>query len=664
MTIKRQLSVSYSALYFVIVGLIILSVSVFTYRILNAQATGGMEALVNNTKNMIEMNYGNIVKNYLKGIAEKDEDIVNYFYYGEYSAGKMSEEQAKKYVSSALLAQKIGSTGYVYCLNTSGVVKVHPKKELVGTNLSENDFIQIQKRDREGYLEYEWANPGETVKREKALYMTWFEPWDWIISVSSYRSEFSNLVNMRDVEKGLLDIKLGRTGYLYVMDYSGKLLIHPTLRGQNISENKDEHGFFYIKDMLARKDGEVTYAWKNPGEAKEREKVVYFRSIDSLGIIIAGGTYTDELISASAVILLVSGGLFVIGFAIVLAVSTFVAGHFSKPLTPLKSMLKEIGRGDLTATLDARISGRRDEIGEIARAAADMQNKLRELTMAVRASAAAVERGAHEIVGSVDEQAATTNQMSASVSEITSTMEELSASSTQIAEHSRSVVDIANQTWENSKKGSQSMTILQEKIEGIRSDNQVSLDEVVELGSKSKEISKVMSIINTVADQTKLIAFNAALEASSAGESGKRFGVVAAEIRRLADSVTESTGEIEQKISEIQDSISRLVITSEKRALGIADGMRATIVTAELLAELVGAASRTTTAAQQISLSTQQQRTASNQVVVALREIVNASQHTADSINRIVEISRDLTGTSERLAGEVGQFKLARDEAS
>ncbi len=110
-------------------------------------------------------------------------------------------------------------------------------------------------------------------------------------------------------------------------------------------------------------------------------------------------------------------------------------------------------------------------------------------------------------------------------------------------------------------------------METIRHDNQHSLKEIVDLGGKSKEISKIMEIIDTVADQTKLIAFNAALEASSAGEAGKRFGVVAAEIRRLADSVTESTGEIAKKVGEIQESIGRLVITSEKGALGIEQGM-------------------------------------------------------------------------------------------
>ena len=97
--------------------------------------------------------------------------------------------------------------------------------------------------------------------------------------------------------------------------------------------------------------------------------------------------------------------------------------------------------------------------------------------------------------------------------------------------------------------------------------------------------------------------------------------MVAGEIRRLADSVTDSTREIEAKISEIQDSISRLVITSEKGASGITAGLSASANATERLNEIVSAASQTSSAAQQISLSTQQQKTASSQVVLALREI-------------------------------------------
>ena len=202
------------------------------------------------------------------------------------------------------------------------------------------------------------------------------------------------------------------------------------------------------------------------------------------------------------------------------------------------------------------------------------------------------------------------------------------------------------------------------KMEEIRNDNQHALNEIVGLGGKSKEISKIMKIINTVADQTKLIAFNAALEASSAGEAGKRFGVVAAEIRRLADSVTESTEEIEKKVGEIQGSISRLVITSEKGTVSIQQGMDESSRTAGFLSALVDGASETTRSAQQISFSTQQQKTASSQVVIALREIVTASADTARSVRRIADIAQDMTRLSADLKERVERFTLEKGAAA
>ena len=256
--------------------------------------------------------------------------------------------------------------------------------------------------------------------------------------------------------------------------------------------------------------------------------------------------------------------------------------------------------------------------------------------------------------------AAAVEEMSSSVAEITSTMEELSASSTQIADYSQSVVEVANITLESSKKGAGAMQILQSRMSEIHQDSENSLDEIVQLGRKSKEISKVMDLINTVADQTKLIAFNAALEASSAGESGKRFSVVASEIRRLADSVTDSTHEIEDRIQEIQDAINRLVITSEKGASSIEMGMQVSSETAQDLNALVQAASKTSSAAQQISLSTRQQKTASSQVVTALRDIANASMYNAQSVRSITDISEDMIRMSDELNQLTSEFTTAK----
>ena len=167
------------------------------------------------------------------------------------------------------------------------------------------------------------------------------------------------------------------------------------------------------------------------------------------------------------------------------------------------------------------------------------------------------------------------------------------------------MVDIATLTYDNSRKGREGMELLTAKMGHIHHENQASLAEIIHLGDASKEISKVMKIITAIADQTKLIAFNAALEAASAGETGRRFGVVAAEICRLADSVTESTGEIETKVTQIQDAIGRLVLTSEKgsrqhrRRQDRRTGHRRPAWTRWSTPRR-----QTTTAAQQISLST------------------------------------------------------------
>ena len=375
---------------------------------------------------------------------------------------------------------------------------------------------------------------------------------------------------------------------------------------------------------------------------------------NSIGSISAEASKNISTSAINAMIVNIS--LLSFSFMVFVISIYFMRRSVIKPITGLVTVMDSIAAGDLLFSIPE--TNRQDEIGLLSNAAKIMQRQLHNLILEVHNHAAEVYSAAQQIAGSIEEQAATTNQMSASVAEITSTMEELSASSTQIAEHSLSVANIATQNWENSKKGSEAMNIVLTKMADIRTDNQLSLKEIVDLGKRSKEISKVMEIINTVADQTKLIAFNAALEASSAGDAGRRFSVVAAEIRRLADSVTESTNEIDSKINDIQESTSRLIITSEKGSTGIADGLVATTKTSEQLGKLVEAANQTNSAAKQISLSTQQQKTASNQIVVALREIATASNQTVESLSHISQISHDMATLSAKLNELVEKFNF------
>ena len=348
-----------------------------------------------------------------------------------------------------------------------------------------------------------------------------------------------------------------------------------------------------------------------------------------------------------------------------------LTGSLIRPLIDFQRQLK-----DITHSLDLsrRVStDDKAELGDLANQTNELLERLSRAIAAVAKNAQALTQVADRLAktaglsgvhgSDIDHEASQTmaaavEEMASSVAEITSTMEELSTSSTQIADHSQSVVDVANQTLERSRKGSSAMQLLQSKMQDIRSDSEQSLTEIMTLGAKSKQINKVMELINTLAAQTKLIAFNAALEASSAGESGRRFSVVASEIRRLADSVTDSTQEIEAHTDDIQTAINRLVVASEKGASSIEQGVEASMSTAQDLEALLKAASQTSSAAQQISLSTQQQKTASSQVVMALRDIDTASSRNAHSVRSITDISQDMIHMSAELNALVQEFTL------
>ncbi len=265
---------------------------------------------------------------------------------------------------------------------------------------------------------------------------------------------------------------------------------------------------------------------------------------------------------------------------------------------------------------------------------------------------------AKEISSSVQDQASVSAEQSASVTEISSTVEELSASSNQVAENADSVARISTDSLHDSERGMKAIGSLKLKMDEISDDNQVGMKEIVELGRKSNEIGKVMEIINNIADQTKLIAFNAAIEASSAGEAGKRFGVVAVEIRQLADNVMDSTGEIQSKIDEIQQAINRLVINSEQGSSRIKEGNMLAGQTIEELERLVDRAKSAADAASQISLSTKQQKTGTDQVLLALKEIVNGTRQSSAAIKQTSNVTHKLSEMSEKLNELVSRFKL------
>jgi len=359
--IRYKLLISYSAVF--ILSLTVGSAIIFSF--VKEAIEANIESELTNTTqtilNMVRTAADVSIKNHLRAVAEKNKEIAQHFY-RQAQEGALSMEAAKSRTREVMLSQTIGTTGYIYCIDSHGVILIHPEPALVNADLSEYGFIADQKKRKVGYLEYDWKNPGETHPRPKALYMTYFEPWDWIISVSSYRNEFTELVNVDDFRDSILSIVFGETGYSYVLDTQGNLIVHPFLKG-NYFAAIDEKGRQFIQEICARKSGKIIYTWAAPGEPEARDKLVIFNYIPEYEWIVASSSFLEEFYAPLKTIGHLILATVVISFILVLPITLRISSSITNPLQELMARFASGAKGDISVRMQRRS---RDEVGTLA----------------------------------------------------------------------------------------------------------------------------------------------------------------------------------------------------------------------------------------------------------------------------------------------------------
>nr|WP_319494087.1 cache domain-containing protein [uncultured Desulfobacter sp.] len=359
--IRYKFLISFALIFFLSMFLC----NLFIYVYVRHNIEDRIESELTNTTamiyNMVNTSVNVAIKNHLRAVAEKNLDILTDLNQ-RVAAGDISRVDARKRASDVILSQTIGTSGYLYCLDSRGDVVVHPRAELIGTNVAEHLFVRQMMRKKQGYLEYEWKNPEEKNVRPKALYMAHFEPWDWIIAASAYRSEFIRLVNVQDFRQSILSLKFGQSGYAFVFDRDGRAIIHPVLQDVNIFQTP-ELPDQYLKDMMQRKKGRSVYYWKNPGEARARKKLVIFNYIPEYQWIVASSSYLDELYRPLKTIRNVFIGISLLFFCIMLAVTFGLSRTITTPLRRLMARFSAATAGDYSIRMEIRAA---DEVGQLA----------------------------------------------------------------------------------------------------------------------------------------------------------------------------------------------------------------------------------------------------------------------------------------------------------
>jgi methyl-accepting chemotaxis protein len=340
-----------------------------------------------------------------------------------------------------------------------------------------------------------------------------------------------------------------------------------------------------------------------------------------------------------------------------------VVARITRPLKRATEVADRIADGQLDETIDTESN---DEIGKLARAFNKMTqvivknlrseiDRSGRLIQSVKEAIQQLSSSVNEIMAISAQQSSGATQQASAVQEATTTSEEIAVTAKQVAENALRVESQAEQASLASNNGMQAVDNAMEGMAQLKRRVQSMAEGMLELGENSQKIGGIVDIIDEISDQTNLLALNAAIEAAGAGEAGKRFSIVANEVKRLAERTVDATGQIKGLIEEIQKATNSTIMLTEEGTKGVDSASNLVARVSQALANIIETVQETTSAAREIKLSTQQQMTASEQMAETIAEVRDVATQVAASAEETTQAIAELTNLAERLKDLVGE---------
>ncbi|MBU1884498.1 methyl-accepting chemotaxis protein [bacterium] len=522
------------------------------------------------------------VKNDLKKQTDFLFSIINKEY--EDNKDKFPKEKLIKRIKSIVSSVRYGDDGYFWINDTSPKMIMHPiKPALDGKNLSGfkdpngvylfNEMAKVVKEKGEGVVEYSWNKPGYDTPQPKVSYVKLFKPFNWVIGTGAYVSDVTVKIQ-QEALRAVSEMRFGESGYFWINDTSPKMIIHPIkpeLNGKDLSDFKDPNGIYLFKEMVniavKNSSGMVKYYWSKPGFDKPQPKMSYVELFKPWGWIIGTGEYIDNIETqviqmrketSREVMALIGRMIFisiVVSIILLLSVSYVAKKNILTPINDILHVTSDLadGEGDLTKRIVVKSN---DEIKDIATYMNQFIEKVHASINIVKMSSIENSSISHELsvtslnVGTnVEKSVQIINDVTIKATDI---MEEI-LDSIKDAKKSKDEIIEANNILNNVRNDIVELT---KKVQ-LSAQNESELAQSIEALSKDTEqVKNVLNVISDIADQTNLLALNAAIEAARAGEHGRGFAVVADEVRQLAERTQKSLVEINTTISIIVQSTS------------------------------------------------------------------------------------------------------------
>jgi methyl-accepting chemotaxis protein len=458
-------------------------------------------------------------------------------------------------------------------------------------------------------------------------------------------------------------IKLGQSGYAYVLDgkpgpAAGTLLIHPVQEGKNIAETRDSDGRLFIKEILDKRNGIILYPWinKDAGETRSRDKIVVFNEYKDWNWIVASGSYTDEIFSlASRVRDIMIGAIFVLTI-VLLGVLTFYLNRIVvSPLRDLVLSSRRIADGDLSVQLDTQ---RKDEVGKVMNAMHQMVGKLSAIIGEVRTAADTISTASEHLSTTSNEVSQATETQAQSTAASAAALEQVTVSINEVSTLAQATEESSERTATLSRDSVAAIRHAVDEMDEMARSIGAASDQVSGLVKRSEEVGGIAGVIREIADQTNLLALNAAIEAARAGEQGRGFAVVADEVRKLAERTTKATHEIAGVIALIQQETQQTVTGMQATAPKIKDGLRKVSDVSGMLDLIAGEAAESRNRAVEVASATREQAVAANDIARNVEQMAQMTEETNATMHNNAESATQLQDMAQKLRQQVAYFKV------
>ncbi len=567
-----------------------------------------------------------------------------------------------------------------------GVVVQHTNPKIINYNISDRPYFQQSLRGLPSVM--------NTFSRDSKQTTTIFS-----VPVKVDGKILGVLYANLDVKKLATEtadrIKIGKTGFCFVLADDGLLIMHPdkSMVGGRFSERD------WVRRMISQGNGNMNYQWEGI------EKEIYFRSIPDFHWIVAVTVEREDLFHAVSALLRTNMAVVLINALIVGLIIFFVARSIVSALQSTNSIAERVSSGELDFVPENQPGfhaalARNDEIGSLARSIRGMLTALKQriayadeqseeaktkgeearvaMEQAKEAQKAAetakregmlaaarqleevadvVSSSSTELAAQIGQSERGSSEQAARITETATAMEEMNSTVLEVAKNAGQASDVSARTREKAASGA---GIVHKAVESIRQVQRESLElkeDMVTLDSHAQAISRIMSVISDIADQTNLLALNAAIEAARAGEAGRGFAVVADEVRKLAEKTMASTTEVGQAIKGIQDSTDKSVAQVDKAVKVIEQATEYAAQSGQALQEIVTMAESTADQVRGIATASEQQSASSEEINQSITKVNTIAGETARAMGEASRVVSELAAQAQVLMGLIEDMK-------